>query len=84
MLCGADSRGLMYAALDTADRVQWAAKSANPFEYIRDTSEKPYLAHRAVSMYTMQRAYFEAGSTTRHTGDATSTCSRRTGSTASS
>jgi hypothetical protein len=60
ILCGADSRGLMYAALDTADRVRWAAKSANPFESIRDTTETPYLAHRAVSMYTMQRAYFES------------------------
>ena len=60
ILCGADSRGLMYAALDTADRVSGPAKSANPFEHIRDTIEKPYLAHRAVSMYTMQRAYFES------------------------
>lgn len=60
ILCGADSRGLMYAALDTADRVRWAGKSAHPFERVRDTVEKPYLAERGISMYTMQRAYFES------------------------
>jgi hypothetical protein len=60
ILCGGDSRGLMYAALDTADRVRWTAQSADPFQHIRDTAEKPYLAHRAVSIYTMQRAWFEA------------------------
>jgi hypothetical protein len=59
MLSGGDARGLMYAALDTADRVSWSS-GANPFEYIRDSAEKPYLATRGVSTYTMQRAYFES------------------------
>ena len=58
VLRGADARGLMYAALDTADRISWSA--ADPFQYIRDTTEKPYLAERGISMYTMQRAYFES------------------------
>src|SRR5439155_11195757 len=57
-LRGRDARGLMYAALDTADRVAWS--SADPFQYVRDTTEKPYLADRGISMYTMQRAYFES------------------------
>ncbi len=57
-LRGADARGLMYAALDTADRVAWS--SADPFQYVRNTTEKPYLAERGISMYTMQRAYFES------------------------
>lgn len=59
-LCGSDTRGLMYAALDTADRVAWSTAAANPFEYVRDTSEKPFLVERGISMYTMQRAYFES------------------------
>jgi hypothetical protein len=57
-LRGSDARGLMYAALDTADRIAWS--SSDPFQYVRNTSEKPYLAERGVSMYTMQRAYFES------------------------
>ena len=48
----------MYAALDTADRISWS--TADPFQYVRDTTEKPYLAERGISMYTMQRAYFES------------------------
>ncbi len=57
-LCGGDPRGLMYAALDTADRIAWS--SADLFQYVRNTTEKPYLAERGISMYTMQRAYFES------------------------
>ncbi|MBN2130160.1 MAG: hypothetical protein JW741_11720 [Sedimentisphaerales bacterium] len=59
ILCGSDARGLMYAALDTADRISWNEKTGNPFSHVRDTCEKPYVRERAVSMYTMQRAYFE-------------------------
>lgn len=59
-LYGADARGLMYAALDTADRVGWSEAAAGPLQYIRNTTEKPYLAERGVSTYTMQRAYFES------------------------
>ena len=44
ILCGADATGLMYAALDTADRVSWSDADGNPFQYVRDISEKPYLA----------------------------------------
>ena len=52
--------GLMYAALDAADRVGWGGKTGDPFALIRDTSERPYVLERAVSIYTMQRAYFES------------------------
>jgi hypothetical protein len=57
-LRGSDARGLMYAALDTAERIAWS--SADPFQYVRNTNEKPYLGERGISMYTMQRAYFES------------------------
>src|SRR5437762_1763611 len=58
-LTGGDAVGLMYAALDTADRVGWSA-GGDPFELIRDTSESPYLDRRGVVMFTMNRAYFES------------------------
>jgi hypothetical protein len=60
VLCGADARGLMYAALDAADRVAWSSPGEPPFAHIRDGSEKPFLAERAVSIYTMNRATFES------------------------
>lgn len=60
VLCGADTRGLLYAALDTAERISWAGAAADPFEHIVDIQEKPFIGERAVSMYTMQRAYFES------------------------
>ncbi len=60
VLCGSDARGLMYAALDTADRVSWSSNARDPFGYVRDASEKPYLLERGISIYTMQRAYFES------------------------
>src|SRR5689334_3251276 len=60
ILSGGDSRGLMYAALEAADRIRDDAASADPFASIRQTAEQPYLAGRGVSMYTMQRAYFES------------------------
>jgi hypothetical protein len=50
----------MYAALDTADRVSWSSNPRDPFSYVRDTSEKPYLLERGISIYTMHRAYFES------------------------
>jgi len=60
ILCGSDARGLMYAALDVAERVLWNDAGGNPFLYVQDASEKPDILERAVSIYTMQRAYFES------------------------
>jgi len=60
VLAGGDGAGLMYAALDLADRVGWAAKGASPFQFARDASETPYLKERGVVMFTMNRAYFES------------------------
>jgi hypothetical protein len=59
LLAGGDSTGLMYAELDTAERISWST-AGDPFQYVRDVSEKPYIADRGISMYTMQRAYFES------------------------
>jgi hypothetical protein len=60
VLRGSDARGLMYAALDTAERVGGNAAGDDPFASVRDTAEQPYVLGRGISMYTMQRAYFES------------------------
>jgi len=59
-LSGGDARGLMYAALDMADRVRWSGSGGDPFARVGDVTEQPYLAERGVSIFTMQRAYFES------------------------
>src|SRR6266851_2428547 len=55
-----DDRGLMYALLDIADRIGWADNPAAPLSEVRETRESPAVADRAVSIYTMQRAWFES------------------------
>jgi hypothetical protein len=60
VLVGADSPGLMYAALDTADRVSWTTAGADPFQFVRRVHEHPYLQERGVVIFTMQRGYFES------------------------
>src|SRR5207249_11856977 len=57
-LRGGDGTGLMYAALDTATHIAWGA-GADVLAAVRQTKERPFLAERGVSMYTMQRAAFE-------------------------
>ena len=49
----------MYAALESSDRISRSTAS-DPFQYIKDTTEKPYIAERGISIYTMHRAYFES------------------------
>lgn len=60
VVAGADDRGLMYAELDVADRVGWGADPADPLSEVRDIVEKPAVSTRAVSIYTMNRAYWES------------------------
>lgn len=60
VLCGADARGLMYAALDAAERVAWAARPADPLADIRDASEQPAVAHRALSVHALHRGQWES------------------------
>jgi hypothetical protein len=59
VIAGSDTRGVMYAALDTAERIT-RSKGTDLFEDVQQRSETPYLQVRGVSTYTMQRAYFEA------------------------
>ncbi|MBO9682717.1 MAG: hypothetical protein J7502_08635 [Flavisolibacter sp.] len=56
---GFDDRGIMYGLLDVADRISWADKN-NPLAKVREVVEKPAVAERAVSVYTMNRSYWES------------------------
>ncbi len=60
LIAGSDDRGLMYAALDVADRIGWSTDPGTPFAEVRDTAEKPDVPERALSLYTMNRAYWES------------------------
>jgi hypothetical protein len=60
ILCGADDGGLMYAALDVADRILWSDNPGNPFSDVSEIEENPDVVERAVSIYTMHRRHFES------------------------
>jgi hypothetical protein len=64
VLCGADDRGVMYAALDAAGRIGWADGQArparDPLADIRDLAESPFVRDRSLSVYTMNRAHWES------------------------
>ena len=51
-----DGRGTVPPALVT---LGWTAKGGNPFQFARSVSEKPFLRDRGVTIFTMNRAYFE-------------------------
>jgi hypothetical protein len=60
LIAGSDERGLMYGELEVAERLGWSSDSGNPFSEVRDTVQKPAVTTRAVSIYTMNRAYWES------------------------
>ena len=58
--CGFDDTGVMYALLDIADRIGWSTDKKDPFSEVLPVTEKPDVRERAVSMYTMNRRYWES------------------------
>ncbi|GAG00443.1 unnamed protein product, partial [marine sediment metagenome] len=60
LVTGGDDRGLMYALLDVADRIGWAGDPKSPLSEVRNAQEKPAVAERALSIYTMHQANFES------------------------
>ncbi|MCX7015469.1 MAG: hypothetical protein NTW86_23435 [Candidatus Sumerlaeota bacterium] len=60
LVCGSDDQGLMYAELDVADRIGWTDDPSDPLRHVVEAREKPDAPERALSIYTMQRAYFES------------------------
>jgi hypothetical protein len=57
---GFDERGLMYGLLDVAERVTWNRVGDDPLGRIEAITEQPDVGTRAVSIYTMNRAYWES------------------------
>lgn len=60
VLSGYDDRGLMYALLDVANRIGWSKNNRLPLADVKEITEKPAVTDRAVSIYTMNRAYWES------------------------
>lgn len=59
VISGFDDRGLMYGLLDVANRIGWS-NSKTPMSEVKEITEKPDVSERAVSIYTMNRAYWES------------------------
>jgi hypothetical protein len=60
VLNGFDNRGIMYALLDVADRITWGTDKLHPLSKVREITEKPAVPERALSLYTMNRRYWES------------------------
>lgn len=57
---GFDDRGLMYGLLDVACRIRWSTNRKTPMSEVKEITEKPDVSERAISIYTMNRAYWES------------------------
>ena len=60
IVSGSDDNGLMYGLLEISDRIGWSKDKDDPFSEVRETIEKPDIRERAISFYTMNRAYWES------------------------
>lgn len=60
ILYGSDPVGLMYASLDAAEKIRWTDSDDNPLKYIDNSIESPDEKDRSVSVFTMQRKYWES------------------------
>ncbi len=60
VVSGSDERGLMYGLLDVADRIGWSKNRKAPLSEVKEITEKPAVSERAISIYTMNRAYWES------------------------
>ncbi len=57
---GFDDTGLMYELLDVADRIGWSTNRAAPLSEVKAITEQPDVKRRGISLYTMNRAYWES------------------------
>lgn len=60
VIAGADERGVMYGLLDVADRISRSVDAKNPMAAVKEITEKPDVTERAVSVFTMNRTYWES------------------------
>jgi hypothetical protein len=59
-LAGSDERGLMYAELEVAERIGWSTNAESPLSEVRDTIESPDMRTRGITLFAMNRAYWES------------------------
>ena len=57
---GYDDRGVMYGLLEVAERIGWSTENENPLSELETVMETPDVPIRAISMYTMNRTYWES------------------------
>ena len=57
---GYDDSGVMYGLLDVANRIGWSTDRSVPMRYLKEITEKPDVKERGLSMYTMNRRYWES------------------------
>jgi hypothetical protein len=60
IISGFDDRGLMYALLEVATRIGWSSNPRAPMSEVIEITEQPDVPERAISIYTMNRAYWES------------------------
>ncbi len=62
VVSGNDERGVMYGLFEVADRISWADEldPEHLFQSVKEVTEQPAIAQRAVSTYTMNRRYWES------------------------
>jgi hypothetical protein len=60
VISGFDDRGLMYGLLDVANRISWSSDGKSPMSEVKEITEQPDVSERAISIYTMNRAYWES------------------------
>ena len=60
VISGFDDRGLMYGLLDVASRIGWSSRRKSPMSEVKEITEQPDVSERAISIYTMNRAYWES------------------------
>lgn len=60
VVSGYDDQGLMYGLLDVAERISWSTNKNSPLSEVVNLTEEPYVVERGVSLYTMNRTYWES------------------------
>jgi hypothetical protein len=60
VVAGFDNCGLMYAELDLAERIRLAPPAEPALAEARETIEKPDVATRGITLFAMNRAYWES------------------------
>lgn len=60
VISGFDDLGLMYGLLDAAFSIGGDADPKNPMSEVREITEKADVSERAISLYTMNRTYWES------------------------